>query len=115
MKKRLNKDHSLAKKIGYTPKYFTEDSEIYLENDNRIYINYIESRRKGKNYFKNLLNAAHNERLKIFIPQASVTLKKIIRSYNLSFDLWVAADEKLCLDNFADIHLKWLEIKHEDE
>ncbi|MBZ9570238.1 hypothetical protein KQY27_01585 [Methanobrevibacter sp. TMH8] len=114
MKIRLNQDHAIAKKIGFIPKYFKLNSKVYMENEKKLYIDYIEVTQKGKKSFKKFLELAHKEGFKIYIPQAPVHLKKIIRQYRLPFDLWVAEDEKLCLDNYAVIHLHWLEI-HPDE
>ena len=114
MKIRLNQDHAVAKKIGFIPRYFKINSKIYTENDKKLFIEYIEVTLKGRKFFKTFLEKAHEEGFKIFIPQAPVYLKKIIRKYRLPFDLWVDEDEKLCLDNYAVIHLHWLEI-HPDE
>ncbi|MEA4957385.1 hypothetical protein SDC9_32119 [bioreactor metagenome] len=76
-----------------------------------MYIDYIEVTNIGGKKFKEFLEATNKEGYKIYIPQAPVYLKKIIRKYNLSFDLWVDDDEKLCLDNYADIHPNILLIK----
>ena len=114
MKIRLNQDHAVAKRIGFIPKYFKLNSKVYTENEKKLFIEYIEVTHKGRKFFKKFLELAHEEGFKIFIPQAPVYLKKIIRKYRLPFDLWVDEDEKLCLDNYAVIHLHWLEI-HPDE
>ena len=108
---KLNKDHSLAKKIKFTPKYFKDNSEIYVKNDKKIYINYVEVTIKGNKYFKELLILANKLGYRIYIPKAPIYLKNIIRKYRLNFDLWVTDYEKLCLDNFAEIHSDWLSIK----
>lgn len=110
MKIRLNQDHVVAKRIGFTPKYFKLTSKIYTEHGKKLFIEYIEVTNKGKKFFKKFLESANKEGFKIYIPQAPVYLKKIIRQYRLPFDLWVDEDEKLCLDNYAAIHLHWLEI-----
>jgi len=114
MRTRLNQDHAVAKKIGFTPKYFKLNSKVYTEHGKKLYIDYIEATQKGRKQFKRFLELAHKEGFKIYIPQAPVYLKKIIRKYRFPFDLWVCEDEKLCLDNYAVIHLHWLEI-HPDE
>jgi len=114
MKIRLNQDHAVAKRINFIPKYFKINSRVYTEYGKKLYIDYIETTDKGKGYFKNFLLAAHKEGFKIFIPQAPVSLKKIIRQYRLPFNLWVDDDERLCLDNYAVIHLGFLEIHPEE-
>ena len=114
MRTRLNQDHGLAKRIGFVPKYFKGNSKIYTEYGKKLFIEYIEATEKGRGFFKNFLEAAHNEGYEIYIPQAPIYLKKIIRKYYLPFDLWVDEDEKLCLDNYAEIHLHWLEIHPEE-
>ena len=115
IKIRLNQENGLAKRIGFFPKYFKGSSKIYTEYGKKLFIEYIEVTEIGRGYFKNLLKAVHKEGYKIYIPQAPIYLKKIIRKYYLPFDLWVDDDEKLCLDNDSDIHLHWLEIYPEEK
>lgn len=114
MRIRLNQDHAVAKRIGFIPKYFKLTSKVYMEHRKKLYIEYIEVTQKGRKFFKQFLELAHKEGFKIYIPQAPVYLKKIIRQYRLPFDLWVDDDEKLCLDNYAVIHLRWLEIRPDE-
>jgi len=108
---KLNINHSLAKKIKFIPKYFKTNSEIFVANNKKLYIKHIEATNKGNKYFKEFLILANKLGYRIYIPQAPIYLKKIIRRYDLDFDLWVTDYEKLCLDNFAEIHLDWLNIK----
>ena len=114
MKIRLHQEHAVAKRMGFIPKYFKLNSKVYTAHEKKLFIEYIEVTQKGRKFFKRFLESAHEEGFKIFIPQAPVYLKKIIRKYHLPFDFWVDEDEKLCLDNYAVIHLHWLEI-HPDE
>lgn len=107
---KLDINHSLAKKINFTPKYFENCSEIYISYDKKLFIKNIVSTQKRKKYFKELLILANKLGYRIYIPESPIYLKKIIRKYYLNFDIWVSDDEKLCLDNFADIHLDWLSI-----
>jgi hypothetical protein len=108
---KLDHNHSLAKRIKFTPKYFKNNSEIFVDNDKKIYIKHIEATKRGNKHLKELLVLASKLGYKIYIPQAPIYLKKIIRKYDLGFNLWVSDYEKLCLDNFADIHLEWFIIK----
>ncbi len=73
---KLNINHSLAKKIKMTPKYFKNSSEIFVDNDKKIYIKNIEVTKKGNKYFKDLLILSNKFGYKIYIPQYPIYLKK---------------------------------------
>jgi len=115
MKIRLSQEHVLSKKVGFVPKHFKNTSRVYIQDGKKLYIDYIEATNIGRRKFKDFLIAVHNEGFKIYIPQAPVYLKKIVRSYHLPFDLWVDEDEKLCLDNYAVIHKDILMIKPRED
>ena len=55
MRTRLNQDHAVAKKIGFTPKYFKLNSKVYTEHGKKLYIEYIEATHKGRKHFKRFL------------------------------------------------------------